>query len=380
MKAGLCVLFASSALSLAFQFPTLTVPGPLASIQASVESLLSAATDGVNFDQIKSNIDSIRSQIPTVEVPNFIKQFTDPIGASSLLSLHRDLVSIPSVTGTEKEVADFLVKYLTDKNFSVETQVVGSKEDGRYNVLAYLGKERKTKVLVTSHIDTVPPFIEYHASGGKIWGRGSNDAKGSVATQIQAVLELVDSSIVSEGDVSLLFVVGEETSGIGMKTANELGLSWDAVIFGEPTELKLATGHKGLTSFTLTTTGTAGHSGYPELGKSAIHMLIPSLNALLNLKLPSSKLLGNTTLNIGQIEGGVANNVIAGHASAGVLVRIAASEVEEIRDLLVKTVQDQPFGDEVELTWDVLGYSPIVLDADVEGEMKSTCALLYDKY
>jgi acetylornithine deacetylase len=63
---------------------------------------------------------------------------------------------------------------------------------------------------VTSHIDVVPPHFPYSIQGSKIYGRGSNDAKGSVATQIQAVQELRKEGKVGDGDVGLLFVVGEE--------------------------------------------------------------------------------------------------------------------------------------------------------------------------
>lgn len=115
------------------------------------------------------------------------------------------------------------------------------------------------------------------------------DAKGSVASQIIAVEELLAAGKIEEGDIALLFVVGEERGGDGMKKANELGLKWETCIFGEPTELKLASGHKGIMSVNIKAKGKAGHSGYPELGRSANAMLIPALNALLNMELPWSE-------------------------------------------------------------------------------------------
>lgn len=66
------------------------------------------------------------------------------------------------------------------------------------------------RTIVTSHIDVVPPHIPYSISGNTIYGRGSNDAKGSVATQIQAVEELRQSGKITDGDIGLLYVVGEE--------------------------------------------------------------------------------------------------------------------------------------------------------------------------
>jgi len=101
------------------------------------------------------------------------------------------------------------------------------------------------RTIVTSHIDCVPPHIPYSISGSTIYGRGSNDAKGSVATQIQAVEELRKAGKVGDGDVALLFVVGEEVNGVGMEKANDLGIVLPkTVIFGEPTELKLAISQK----------------------------------------------------------------------------------------------------------------------------------------
>lgn len=80
---------------------------------------------------------------------------TSPLGDASskeLLSLHRQLVEIESISGFEADVAKWLASYLKSKNFTVETQRVGHK---RWNLLAYPGEERYTPVLVTSHIDTV---------------------------------------------------------------------------------------------------------------------------------------------------------------------------------------------------------------------------------
>jgi acetylornithine deacetylase len=231
--------------------------------------------------------------------------------------------------------------------------------------LAYIGQERQTRILVTSHIDTVPPFIPYELRGDQVWGRGSADAKGSVAAQIFAVERLRDAGKIVEGDVALLFVVGEEKDGHGMKAANDLGLAWESVIFGEPTELKLATGHKGGLAFTLSANGKAGHSGYPELGRSAIEILVRGLSALHQLELPGSERFGNTTLNVGQIEGGVAPNVIAQNASATVLVRVASDDLDEIKTRIEKAVSAaSPW---LDFNYFSNGIGPVHIDSDVKG-------------
>ncbi|EXK82786.1 acetylornithine deacetylase [Fusarium oxysporum f. sp. raphani 54005] len=285
----------------------------------------------------------------------------ESLKSSALLELHKSLVERPSITGSEKHVTDFLQTYLQDAGFTVETQSVAKNRD---NILAYYNNTRKTKVLVTSHIDTVPPFWPYERRGDEIWGRGTVDAKGSVAAQIIAVQELFDKKEVNDGDVALLFVVGEETGGPGMGNVNDLGLSWESVVFGEPTELKLARGHKGGLGFTIKANGKAGHSGYPETGSNAIDSLVRGLAALQKIDLPGSKEFGNTTLNVGRIEGGVAGNVIPASAYATGGVRVAGGTPEGIKDLILQAVEESDPSLVVEFSY---GIGPVPTDYDVDG-------------
>ncbi|KAL3601712.1 hypothetical protein FPOAC2_05983 [Fusarium poae] len=279
-----------------------------------------------------------------------------------LLELHKSLVEQASITGSENRVADFLTKYLEDDGFTVETQTVAKN---RNNILAYYGDTRKTRVLVTSHLDTVPPYWPYETRGDEIWGRGTVDAKGSIASQVIAVQELQKKNMISSGDVALLFVVGEETGGDGMKAANELGLSWESVIFGEPTELKLARGHKGGLRFTVRAKGKAGHSGYPETGSNAIDSLVRGLSALQQAHLPWSNQFGNTTINIGRIEGGVAPNVIPADASATGSVRIAAGSADEMKDIVSQTIEE--IDTALAVDFSTYAVDPVPLDYDVAG-------------
>ena len=223
--------------------------------------------------------------------------------SGKLLELHRNLVRIESITGNENTAGRYLADYLEGHNFTVEKQSIDSPttkqqlpqspsaaESARFNILAYSGPSRQSRVLVSSHIDTVPPFWPYEVrNSNEIWGRGTVDAKGCVAAQITAVQELLSGGEIHPGDVAFLFVVGEETGGDGMRQANALQLTWETAIFGEPTDLKLASGHKGNLGFRITAKGKAGHSGYPWLGESANSMLIPALAVIDKLELPSSE-------------------------------------------------------------------------------------------
>src|SRR5690606_22101892 len=121
-------------------------------------------------------------------------------------------------------------------------------------------------VTLSTHLDTVPPFIPPRLSGGRIHGRGACDAKGIAAAMICAAERLRERGV----PVALLFVVGEEVTHDGAHAANALPNRSVALINGEPTESTLALGTKGAVRFTLRTKGKPAHSAYPELGHSAI--------------------------------------------------------------------------------------------------------------
>jgi acetylornithine deacetylase len=294
---------------------------------------------------------------------------------NELLYLHRRLVETSSITGNEHEVGQWLASYLKKQNFTVELQKVSAD---RYNVYAYGGKKRATSLLVSSHIDTVPPFWPYYhnKTTDVIGGRGSVDAKGSVAAQIIAVQSLREYL---NDDVSLLFVVGEETGGDGMRAfsswAERPSPAHDVVIFGEPTEGKLVCGHKGILGFSIHVTGKAAHSGYPWLGVSANDILSEALGKLLVLRnggLPASEKYGNTTMNFGKIEGGVAANVVAEKASAKIAVRLAGGTPKIVYDLIEEALADVKAGagqagGDLRIELESAGYPPVNIDCDVEG-------------
>ncbi|KAI0437365.1 hypothetical protein F4803DRAFT_159724 [Xylaria telfairii] len=321
-----------------------------------------------------------------------------PAYRHDLVSLHKSLVEISSVTFTENAVGQFLVDYLTERDLVAELQFLppsdapNSDNKPRFNVLAWPGPSRdpSPKVLVTSHIDTVPPHIPYSRTDEEpngetiIAGRGSVDAKASVAAQITAVFDLLGSGRIDAGDVMLLFVVGEERTGDGMRHFSDTMASLDpgrrphfkAAIFGEPTEGKLACGHKGFFGCTVTTHGKAGHSGYPWLGKSAIEVLMRGLVEVLDTDLGSTELFGNTTINIGTIEGGVASNVIPAVAVARIAGRVAIGPeldggrivVERVKEVL-RGVDEDAFELEcangygvVECACDVPGFEAITVN------------------
>ncbi|KAK9717248.1 hypothetical protein K7432_006362 [Basidiobolus ranarum] len=195
----------------------------------------------------------------------------------------------------------------------------------------------------------VPPYIPYKVEGDKIYGRGTNDAKGSIASQIMALKELRRESPDLANEVGLLYVVGEESDCSGITKANELPLTPEAFIIGEPTENKLALGHKGRLGFQVISEGVAAHSGYPELGRSAITQLVNVASVLNSIVFPGSHpILGSDTLNIGLIQGGVAANVVPASANLTVGIRIATNPMEVWET--VQKIVGNPLGITLKLT------------------------------
>jgi acetylornithine deacetylase len=238
-----------------------------------------------------------------------------------IFELTKALINIESVTGHERACTEFLRDYLVARNFEVGLQPVSRD---RSNVFA---KKGKPDVVLSTHIDTVPPFLPAREDEEFIYGRGACDAKGIVAVQIVAAERLVSEGVT---DFGLLFLVGEETTSDGAREANLHPPGSRYVINGEPTENKLVLGSKGNLRLDIRCQGKMAHSAYPHLGESAIDKLLDALDDLRKLPLPHDPLLGPGTLNIGVISGGRAANVVPDHASAQIVIR-TVKDSKEIR-------------------------------------------------
>ncbi len=234
-----------------------------------------------------------------------------------LADLALSLVRIPSESGHEAEVARFIESLAVSHGFVCEHILV---EENRWNLLITTGRYPQT--LLTTHIDTVPGGPEPRIENGILWGRGSCDAKGIAAAMFCALCDLRSAG---RQDIGLLLVVGEETRSDGAKVAAKKLAPVKRFINGEPTELQFVSGQKGVLKFTLSATGKCAHSGYPELGHSAIHTLLDVLQKLLTEPWPCDPRLGKTLVNVGVIEGGIAANVTAPSAGAQIIMRLAAS-------------------------------------------------------
>jgi acetylornithine deacetylase len=229
-----------------------------------------------------------------------------------VLELTRALVALETPTGSEAPATDFLDTALRQAGYQVVRQSVSA---GRDNLYAY----RENPALVFStHLDTVPPHVPLREDEEIIHGRGSCDAKGLAAAMVAAAEKLAAQG---ERRIGLLFVVGEENGSDGARAAADLGPRGRFLINGEPTENRLSIGQKGSLRVDLEASGRAAHSAYPDEGMSAIAALLDTIERIRRLPLPNDPVLGQSTLNLGLINGGVAPNVIPPAASAQLLIR-----------------------------------------------------------
>jgi acetylornithine deacetylase len=248
---------------------------------------------------------------------------------TDVVSLAAELLAIPSSTGTEGPVVDFVSRWLVARGWNMTLQEVTR---GRANIWATRGGAKGGGVTFSTHLDTVPPHIPLRLEGERLYGRGSSDAKGIAAAMLVAADKLVKSG---EKRVDLLFVVGEEKGSDGARAANNLAATSRFLINGEPTENKLASGAKGSLRVIVRTTGKEAHSAYPQLGSSAIEPLLQLLPKIHELEFPTDPVLGETTVNIGLIQGGTAANIIPAHAEAELMFRLVG-DVEPIRAMVRK--------------------------------------------
>jgi acetylornithine deacetylase len=243
---------------------------------------------------------------------------------TDVVALAAELLAIQSPTGAEQGAVDFVSSWLIARGWNVNLQEVSR---GRANVWASRGKG---VVTLSTHLDTVPPYVAPRLDGDRLYGRGACDAKGIAAAMMCAAEEL---ALEGEERVDLLLVVGEEKGSDGARAANRLPTRSRFLINGEPTESTLATGAKGSLRVTVRTRGRAAHSAYSHLGASAIEPMLALLPTVKDLPLPTDPALGETTVNIGTIRGGTEANIVPESCEAEVMFRLVG-DVEPLKRMI----------------------------------------------
>ena len=252
----------------------------------------------------------------------------------TLFSFVRQLINVPSLTGDEGAAGLFLARHLESLGYRVERQHVAAD---RFNVLATTTEP--PRIVFSTHMDTVPPFIPSREDDEYIYGRGSCDAKGIMAAQILAAERLRAGGM---NTIGLLFTVDEELGSEGAQAANNhpLARECEFLINGEPTDNLLAVGTKGSVRLTISTSGRAAHSAYPEAGESAIEKLLDILQNIRGVEWPEECFFGATTCNIGVVSGGTRPNVIPDHAHAQLQIRLGI-DIEHIKRIVEKAAGER---------------------------------------
>lgn len=243
---------------------------------------------------------------------------------TDVVSLAAELLAIQSSTGNEGAAVDFVARWLVARGWNVTTQEVSR---GRANVWASRDGGGAT---LSTHLDTVPPYIPPRMEGNRLYGRGACDAKGIAAAMLCAAERLAASG---ETRVDLLFVVGEEKGSDGARAANRLPATSRFLINGEPTESTLASGAKGSQRVVVRTRGKAAHSAYSHFGVSAIEPMLALLPSAKDLPLPTDPVLGDTTVNIGTIRGGTEANIVPALCEAELMFRLVG-DVAPLREAI----------------------------------------------
>lgn len=235
------------------------------------------------------------------------------------IALARQLIDVPSTTDHEFAVGELLEGELTRLGFKTQRHEVTPE---RFNLFASAGG--RPRVILNSHIDTVPPWFASREDDEYVYGRGACDTKGTIAAMLAAGERLRARGV---DDFAFLFVVGEETDSIGAKYANAhfADLESEYCVVGEPTESLFARASKGALTCVIRFEGVAAHSAYPERGDSAIHRMVAALAEINHTNWGSHEVLGRTTVNCGVVRGGEKPNILAAQAECEIMFRLVTT-------------------------------------------------------
>jgi acetylornithine deacetylase/succinyl-diaminopimelate desuccinylase family protein len=283
------------------------------------------------------------------------------IKKKELVELSKQLVQIPTENppGNEKQAVLFLKPILSRTGFKVKILL---SPKGRWNIVA----ERKwgkggRRLIFNGHLDVVPagnpsqwkyPPFQGKLKMGRIYGRGTSDMKGGIASFLHA-FSLVDRSKIAlkEGTVIIHLVSDEESHGHqGMGFLTQKGLTrGDAALVGEPTDLDPVIAQKGAIWLRISTIGKSAHGSRPHLGVNAIEKMMKLIDQLNSISLERDHpLLGKPTFNIGTIQGGTKINVVPDRCEIELDRRILPGEkkdeiLREIKKILDSVQSQDPF-------------------------------------
>ena len=266
-----------------------------------------------------------------------------------------DLVAINSTNpeysdnaSGEKEIGDYIYDYFKRSGIECERQdVTGPRSNIIARVHGNRGDKHKKTILLCSHMDTV--FIEGmifkpQIKEGKLYGPGACDAKASLVAMMNA-LKLISRLKERKHDIWFLAVVSEEIFHLGATRFLKDFRSFDACVIGEPSRLNIGTAHKGFIRLKIRTYGKSAHGATPELGINAVYTMNEIISEIKDVLIPSLKnirhdSLGNPTINLGKIEGGVNFNLVPDSCTILIDRRtLPGEDTEEVLDTFRESVK-----------------------------------------
>lgn len=257
-----------------------------------------------------------------------------------------------SMQGHEGAVADWILQFFETAGIQAEKQECAP---GRYNVIAELpGRRSDRTILFSGHIDTVPlgdeslwhfPPLSAQKADGKLYGRGTCDMKGGIACSMCAAEYLAANQIVPSANFRLVYDVDEENTNLGLRTYLKTAAPADFILVGEPTNLRLAVGHRGVMAFTAEFFGKSAHVGQAALGVNAIDGALCAAEKIRRLEQALSQrtqeYLGSPSIFTTQISGGKKVNVIPDYAQIRVDRRLIAGETPESCTAQMQKILDE---------------------------------------
>ncbi len=281
------------------------------------------------------------------------------IDEQAVVHLTQELVRIRSINppGDEAHVADKVAQRLRQANMFAD--VVPHDEPGRASVVGGLrGTGERPPLLLSGHLDTVPAgdnwereFLSAEIADGKIWGLGTTDMKAGVAAMLVAMEAIQHSGVTLKGDLLFAGTAGEEVDSMGaqrlveQQKLGEIGF----MVIGEPTSNRVFTAEKGVLWLDVSTKGQTAHGSMPHLGVNAIMHMSKLLQALEaeNIPYETHPLLGDFTMNIATIEGGVKTNVVPDACRVTIDMRTVIGQdhqgiLDTVRQLIDRLCADDP--------------------------------------
>lgn len=284
----------------------------------------------------------------------------------NLISINSTNLDYSDKSVGEEEIGDFVYDYFKKHNIDCIKQEVINR---RKNIIAKIERSKENEtILFCSHLDTVyidgmnftPKIINR-----KIYGPGSCDAKASVAAMINAFINIKKSNQETP-NLCFVGVIGEEFMHLGIKKYISEIKEFDSAIIGEPTNLNIGIAHKGYIRFRIKTKGKFAHASTPEHGINAIYNMEKLINRIRTKLIPkykkiNHKILGNPTVNIGKIEGGINFNIVPDSCYIYIDRRTIPGEdysdiLSDFKDLIEEIkVENSNFSAEVE---EILQHAP----------------------